>query len=265
MGAEYDPIRLLFEQTCDIFYNSEESASGNLNWKMEFPDGQKVTMQLSLDPLLAALQTAAENGNIPREISVMMRDVILHTAERHTISTRQTIGRDEILKIIETLPWIDYGEVFRKIEERGRAAGITEGRAERDRELATRLDQSGGEDTAKAREDVSPSEEDDGCQNLAERIKESYFEIDSDVCLALRDTDGEYAQLWNELGELEALFPVIPQTLESNSAISLTAEEHAALLRYLSVKHKMENTERRQLYLRGHRDGFAYLKMIGAV
>jgi hypothetical protein len=102
---------------------------------MEFPDGQKVTMQLSLDPLLAALETAAENGTIPRETSVLMRDVIIHTADRYTISTRQTIGREEMLKIIETLPWIDYGEVFRKIEERGRAAGIAEGRAERDREL----------------------------------------------------------------------------------------------------------------------------------
>ena len=32
--------------------------------------------------------------------------------------------------IIETLPWIDYREVFAKIEERGRSEGITQGRKE---------------------------------------------------------------------------------------------------------------------------------------
>ena len=32
--------------------------------------------------------------------------------------------------ILETLPWIDYREVFDKIEERGRETGIAEGKAE---------------------------------------------------------------------------------------------------------------------------------------
>jgi predicted transposase YdaD len=42
--------------------------------------------------------------------------------------------------ILETLPWIDYSEVFEKIEARGRTEGKTEGRtegkAERDMEIA---------------------------------------------------------------------------------------------------------------------------------
>ena len=32
--------------------------------------------------------------------------------------------------ILETLPWIDYREVFDRIEERGRETGIAEGKAE---------------------------------------------------------------------------------------------------------------------------------------
>ena len=32
--------------------------------------------------------------------------------------------------IKETLPWVDYGEIFRKLEERGIAKGKAEGKAE---------------------------------------------------------------------------------------------------------------------------------------
>jgi hypothetical protein len=32
--------------------------------------------------------------------------------------------------IVETLPWIDYREVFQKLEERGKSVGKAEGRAE---------------------------------------------------------------------------------------------------------------------------------------
>ena len=48
-----------------------------------------------------------------------------------------------ITNILETLPWIDYREVFAKIEERGRAEGRVEGRAEgraeRDMEIALKM------------------------------------------------------------------------------------------------------------------------------
>jgi predicted transposase YdaD len=49
--------------------------------------------------------------------------------------------------IVETLPWIDYGEVFTKLEERGKTEGKiegkiegkAEGRAERDMEIALKI------------------------------------------------------------------------------------------------------------------------------
>jgi hypothetical protein len=100
---------------------------------------------------------------------------------------------------------------------------------------------------------------------FAKRVEDCFFDIDSDICVDLRDTDSGYSELWNETVELQRRFPVIPQFMESGGEVSLSAEEHAAIVRYLDVKHRMENAERRQLYLRGHRDGFAYLKTIGVV
>ena len=40
--------------------------------------------------------------------------------------------------IVETLPWIDYSEVFKKLEERGIAKGIAKGIYKRDTEIAQR-------------------------------------------------------------------------------------------------------------------------------
>jgi hypothetical protein len=53
--------------------------------------------------------------------------------------------------------------------------------------------------------------------------------------------------------------------LEGEGEINLTAEEHAALVRYLTVKQAMEDAERQHIYFRGHTDSFAYLKKIGAI
>ena len=101
--------------------------------------------------------------------------------------------------------------------------------------------------------------------DLTTRMEERFCDIDSNVCLNLRETDGDYAKMWNETVEMGKLFPVIPKVLEGNGAISLTSEEHAALLRYIGLEQDMANIERRQIYIRGHRDCFSYLKMIGAV
>ena len=101
--------------------------------------------------------------------------------------------------------------------------------------------------------------------NLAERIEDAFSEIDSDVCADIRDTDSEYRKKWDESGELQKAFPVIGKVTEGDGEISLSADEHEALIRYLSLKNDMENMERKQIYFRGHSDNFAYLKKIGAV
>ena len=107
--------------------------------------------------------------------------------------------------------------------------------------------------------------EQDSYYNLVERVEDAFTEIDSDICADLRDNDGEYAELWREAIKVQDAFPVIREITDSEGAVSLTAEEHAALVRYLGLKHDMENIERKQIYFRGHTDNYAYLKRIGAV
>ena len=65
--------------------------------------------------------------------------------------------------------------------------------------------------------------------------------------------------------QAEKSFPVIQKTTEGKGAVSLSAEEHEALARFLMLKNDIENIERKQIYFRGHMDGFAYLKKISAI
>ena len=106
--------------------------------------------------------------------------------------------------------------------------------------------------------------EQDSYYNLAERIEDAFPEIDSDIVSDLSD-DGEYAALREKVKQLQADFPAIVKAVEGKGAISLTADEHAALVRYLGIKSEMEDMERRQIYFRGHTDNFAYLKKIGVI
>ena len=100
---------------------------------------------------------------------------------------------------------------------------------------------------------------------MVENLEDNFLEIASGVTASLRDTDEEYATLFEKRMELQKRFPCIQATLEGDGEVSLTAEEHKGLLEYLGVVNDMENIERLCLYYSGHRDCFAYLKKIGAV
>jgi hypothetical protein len=102
-------------------------------------------------------------------------------------------------------------------------------------------------------------------QSLPDRIKDCFSEIDNEIATELRKRDEDYLALFRESDKLQREFPVIMSVLEGEGEISLTAEEHAALVRYLTVKQAMEDAERQHIYFRGHTDGYAYLKEIGAI
>ncbi|MDR1541827.1 MAG: hypothetical protein LBU32_28365 [Clostridiales bacterium] len=102
-------------------------------------------------------------------------------------------------------------------------------------------------------------------QSLPERIKDAFPKIDSDIATDLRKRDEGYSMLFKESDSLQTQFPAIMDVLEGEGEISLIAEEHAALVRYLTVKQEMEYAERQHIYFRGHTDGYAYLKEIGVV
>jgi len=101
--------------------------------------------------------------------------------------------------------------------------------------------------------------------NLAERIEGAFPEIDSDVSTDLYKTDSEYAALRQEADRLQQAHPFIERLLESEGAISLTEDEHAAFVRYIGLTRQIEEAERKHIYFRGHTDCFAYLKKINAI
>ena len=101
---------------------------------------------------------------------------------------------------------------------------------------------------------------DDSYCLLPERISEQFSEIDSDIVMDLAAASPEYT----ELKELKRQNLVIGALLEGKGELSFTAEEHEALKEFIRLYMRADNMEREHIYFRGHADGFAYLKKIGA-
>ena len=110
------------------------------------------------------------------------------------------------------------------------------------------------------------SENQDNHYNLMKRIEDAFPEIDNEICLDLRENNGEYARLKDEIIKLQEDFRNIRHITDGNGGeVSLSAEEHEALVRFLDLKHEMEDMERKQIYFRGHTDNYHYLKRIGVL
>jgi predicted transposase YdaD len=65
-----------------------------------------------------------------------MQETIRRIMENMIHKSGQEVDMTVTANIIETLPWIDYSEVFEKIEERGKAEGKAEGFAEAQMKIA---------------------------------------------------------------------------------------------------------------------------------
>ena len=109
------------------------------------------------------------------------------------------------------------------------------------------------------------SETHDDYFNLAQRIEDTFSEIDSDICTDLFHNDDKYAGLRQEATMLQQTHPAISNLLEGEGEICLSTDEHAALVQYLRLKFRIEEMVRQQIYFRGHMDNFAYLKKIGVI
>ncbi len=99
---------------------------------------------------------------------------------------------------------------------------------------------------------------------LPERISEQFSEIDSDIVMDLADSNPEYTEVKARMEELKRQNPVIGALLEGNGQLSFSAEEHESLKEFIRLCLRADNMEREHIYFRGHADGFAYLKKIGA-
>ena len=105
--------------------------------------------------------------------------------------------------------------------------------------------------------------------DLARRIEHSFSEIDSDVCVGLRETDSGYAKMHEKLIALQQKYPTIAKVAEigaaGDGAVNLTADEHKALAELLNLRNLMGEIERKQLYIQGHKDNYVYLVKIAGL
>ena len=68
-----------------------------------------------------------ERGEIPQHVAEQMEDTIRKTAENAINKSEQEVDWSVDTSILETLPWTDYGELYRKLEERGEKRGVVIG------------------------------------------------------------------------------------------------------------------------------------------
>lgn len=101
--------------------------------------------------------------------------------------------------------------------------------------------------------------------DLIQRIEKSFPDIDSDITVDLLASNKEYADLFRQVAELKQACPFIDNTLEGEGEITMTAAEHAELVKCLRLLRKMDDMERLHIYYRGHTDAVAYLKHIKAI
>lgn len=101
--------------------------------------------------------------------------------------------------------------------------------------------------------------------DLAQRIEESFAEIEDEAIADFKKTDEAYAALYQQISKLKEDNPFIGKVIDGSGDISLTAEEHEVLTEYFCLRFRLDDMERQQLYFRGHTDCISYLKKVGAL
>lgn len=101
--------------------------------------------------------------------------------------------------------------------------------------------------------------------DLAQRIEESFAEIEDEALADFKKTDETYAALYQQISKLKADNPFIGKVMDGSGDISLTAEEHEVLTEYFRLRFRLDDMERQRLYFRGHTDCISYLKKVRAL
>lgn len=94
--------------------------------------------------------------------------------------------------------------------------------------------------------------------DLAQRIEESFAEIEDEAISDFRETDEEYNALYQQILRLKENNPFIRKVIDGNGEISLSAEEHGVLTEYFRLRFRLDDMERQRLYFRGHTDCISY-------
>lgn len=88
--------------------------------------------------------------------------------------------------------------------------------------------------------------------------------IDSETIQKLSENQ-EYRKMQIRRKELLEHYPIIEKVIDDEGKVSISEQEHKALLEYFLVKDCMENEERLYHYLYGYIHCYEYMKKIGVI
>jgi hypothetical protein len=84
-----------------------------------------------------------------------------------------------------------------------------------------------------------------------------FMELDSEVMVRLKKENTVYADLCDRAAGLIENRPALYNLLMEDAVVALSEEDAAAFIAYRKIMFRMENLERRALYLQGRKDGSA--------
>ena len=76
-------------------------------------------------------------------------------------------------------------------------------------------------------------------------------DVDGKVGTYLRANHQEYQEIRHQIDELIQQYPAVRELFESEDAVTLTAEEHKALIRYFCLESSVEMIEREYHFYMG--------------
>ena len=90
-------------------------------------------------------------------------------------------------------------------------------------------------------------------------------DVDGKVGTYLRANHQEYQEIRHQIDELIQQYPAVRALFESEDAVTLTAEEHKALIRYFCLESNVEMIEREYHFYMGQSMMYSYGTMLTSV
>ena len=90
-------------------------------------------------------------------------------------------------------------------------------------------------------------------------------DVDGKVGTQLRANHQEYQEIRHQIDELIQQYPAVRELFESEDAVTLTAEEHKALIRYFCLESSVEMIEREYHFYMGQPMMYSYGTMLTSI
>ena len=108
-----------------------------------------------------------------------------------------------------------------------------------------------------------------GAEDLEMKCEDFLFdiimeEIDTETITSLQD-DMAYQELVSRQEEIWEKYPILKDFFDETEEITLTKEEHKAVLKYQEIQQKRELAERKGYYWCGQKHAFSYLRKVNGM